>query len=149
MEAFGWKGMGGRWVATFLTLAVPALVLLVPPVSIGGAPQPLWRVFWGIFGSSNQLLAALALLGLTFWLARTGSFWWVSFFPCLIMMVMTQWSLLLNVRDYVMKLRTGGVVETMAQVQFAINCSLLFLSIWLLVEALIIAGRIHIFGKRR
>jgi len=148
MEAFGWKGAGGRWVATFLTLAIPALVLIVPPVSIGGVPQPLWRVFWGIFGSSNQLLAALALLGLTFWLARTSSLWWVSLFPCLFMMVMTQWSLLLNVRDYVMKLRTGAMIETMTQVQFVINCTLLFLSIWLLVEAVIIVGRIRIFGKR-
>lgn len=31
-----------------------------------------WQVIWPIFGSANQLLAALALLAVSIWLARTG-----------------------------------------------------------------------------
>lgn len=31
-----------------------------------------WKAIWPVFGSANQLLAALALLAVTVWLARTG-----------------------------------------------------------------------------
>ena len=40
-------------------------------VDAAGKPIPVWRTFWYLFGASNQLLAALTLLGVTVWLWRT------------------------------------------------------------------------------
>jgi len=37
--------------------------------------------FWTIFGTSNQLLAALTLMTLSLCLARSGRRWWVSAIP--------------------------------------------------------------------
>ena len=47
--------------ATALTLALPAVVVSLPPAVVNGQQIPLWRAFWNLFGTSNQLLAALAL----------------------------------------------------------------------------------------
>jgi carbon starvation protein CstA len=51
-------------------------------------------MFWTIFGTSNQLLAGLTLLGLTVWLKeRGGKVWLVTAIPMVFMMVMTLWAL--------------------------------------------------------
>lgn len=140
MEALGWTSRGGAVVATLATLVVPALVLLVPPVFIDGKPLPLWQVFWGIFGSSNQLLAALTLLGLTVWLAKSGRGWWIAFFPTVFMMTMTLWSLVLGVMSYSRRLGSADhPPELFHHLQFGITLILIVLSLWLIVEALITA----------
>lgn len=64
-ELFGWRGFAGAGAATLLTLA-PALYFVL------GAEAGSWRLFWTLFGASNQLLAALTLLVLTLWLRRQG-----------------------------------------------------------------------------
>jgi carbon starvation protein len=58
-------------------------------------------VFWNLFGASNQLLAALTLLGVTVWLWRTTKRTWVLFvtgLPCVFMYVMSMWALILEMR---------------------------------------------------
>ncbi len=137
MEALRWTTRPQAIAATLITLALPAMVLLVPPVVVAGKPMPLWQVFWGIFGSSNQLLAALSLLALTVWLARKRMAWWITFFPTVFMMFMTLWSLFLNIGPYVKRLRGTDAIEPFAHMQFAITVSLIVLSGWLIVEALI------------
>ena len=37
--------------------------------------------FWTLFGASNQLLAALTLLGITFWLHKARRRIWFTLFP--------------------------------------------------------------------
>ena len=135
MEMFGWKTRMQSAAATALTLALPAVVLLLPPVLVQGKPQPLWQAFWGIFGSSNQLLAALTLLAVTVWLARLRMTWWLTLPPALFMMVMTLWSLALNFRPYARLWRSGAPIPALTHVQFVITCTLLTLAAWLLVEA--------------
>jgi carbon starvation protein len=61
-----------------------------------GQPQPIWKVFWELFGASNQLLAALTLLGVTVWLWRTQRrpwVWLVTGVPAVWMYVMSSWAL--------------------------------------------------------
>jgi len=73
-------------VATGVTAAVPALVLVT--AGPGG-----YRTFWTLFGTSNQLLAALTLLGITVWLKRNGKRVWFTFAPMVFLMVITLWAL--------------------------------------------------------
>jgi carbon starvation protein len=57
---------------------------------------PVWRTFWFLFGASNQLLAALTLLGVTVWLWRTRRAAWVWFvtgIPTVVMYTMSTWAL--------------------------------------------------------
>ncbi|MDA0834033.1 MAG: carbon starvation protein A [Planctomycetota bacterium] len=91
-ELFGWTGSLGRWVSTAITAGVPAIFLIWQPNS----EKPAWRIFWDLFGASNQLLAALTLLGVTVWLAKTMRARWVWFavgLPCAFMYVMSMWAL--------------------------------------------------------
>ena len=102
-ELTGMHNWAGRVLGTAVTAGVPLYFLLATPnviVSASGtatAPSPVWRTFWELFGASNQLLAALTLLGVTVWLWRTRRAWWVwivTGLPTAFMYVMSTWALL-------------------------------------------------------
>jgi carbon starvation protein len=57
------------------------------------APAGSWSNFWTLFGTSNQLLAALTLLGVTVWLYRTSRRYWFTLVPMIFVMGITFWSL--------------------------------------------------------
>jgi carbon starvation protein len=91
-ELTGWQGAGGRAIGTILTAGVPLFFLL----GHGDPNIPVWRIFWDLFGASNQLLAALTLLGITVWLWRTRGAWWVwivTGIPTVIMYITSTWAL--------------------------------------------------------
>lgn len=137
MELAGWTTRTQAMIATALSLAVPAIAVSLPRVQLGGKPQPLWQVFWGIFGSSNQLLAALTLLGVTVWMARKKMAFWIAMLPAVFMMAVTLWSLTLGIKPYLRLLGSGAKIESIRHLQFGITVSLLVLSVWLVVEAVI------------
>jgi carbon starvation protein len=73
-------------IATAITAGVPAVVL----VSTGPGT---YQMFWTLFGTSNQLLAALTLLAVTVWLRQLGKRYWFTLAPMIFLMTMTLWSL--------------------------------------------------------
>lgn len=97
-ELTGWHDRRGRWLGTGLTAGVPVFFVtqtIIDPVT--KQPQPVWKAFWALFGASNQLLAALTLLGVTIWLWRTRRQMWVWFvtgIPTVLMYVMSTWALI-------------------------------------------------------
>lgn len=94
-ELTGWHNNFGKWFATAVTAAVP-LVFLTQKMVENGQVVPAWKLFWGLFGASNQLLAALTLLGVTVWLWRTRRAWWVwivTGLPTVWMYTMSVWTL--------------------------------------------------------
>lgn len=137
MELLGWKSRPQAFFATALCLVLPVLTLALPPVKVDGIAQPLWKIFWNIFGSSNQLLAALTLVGVTVWLAKRGMAWWLTLGPAIFMMFMTIWSLFLSIPPYVRLFSGEGEIELFKHLQFVITLSLIVLAFWLIVEALI------------
>jgi len=94
-ELTGWKGRAGSIAATTLSLAVPLFCVSLQVKDAAGNLIPAWKIFWTIFGTSNQLLAALTLMTVSLWLKRSGKPWWPSAIPMVFMMAMTLWSLLL------------------------------------------------------
>ncbi|MBI1953391.1 MAG: carbon starvation protein A [Candidatus Omnitrophica bacterium] len=107
-ELFGWQGRRGRMLATLLTLALPAWFVTVTLTDPSGRVVPAWRLFWTVFGTSNQLLAALTLLGLSVWLKRSGKPWAFAALPCLFMMGMTLWALGVLILGWAAKLKLGA-----------------------------------------
>lgn len=96
-ELTGWKGWFGRIFATVITGGSPMFLILITLKDAAGNPVPAWKVFWQTFGASNQLLAALALVGLTVWLLNTSKnkqAWLVTFIPAVIMFIMSSWALI-------------------------------------------------------
>jgi len=96
-ELTGLTGRAGAWLGTAITAGTPLLFLLRPQVAADGRPVPAWRMFWGLFGASNQLLAALTLLGVLVWLVRTRKnaawIWPVVGLPTAFMYAMSTWAL--------------------------------------------------------
>lgn len=52
-----------------------------------------YRLIWPLFGSTNQLLAAITLIAATVWLHRAGRKSWFTLLPAVIMMITTIGSL--------------------------------------------------------
>jgi carbon starvation protein len=134
-ELTGWTGAAGRIGATLLTLAVPAICVSMTVTDAAGKVIPAWKIFWTIFGTSNQLLAALTLLTITVWLRRTGKAWLVSGIPAAFMLVMTLWSLGLLARPWLGSLLAG---------QLAINWIAVIALVLLALAGLVVveAGRV-------
>jgi carbon starvation protein len=93
-ELFGWGETRGKHIATLLSLILPAIFVSITVHDAAGNIVPVWRIFWTIFGASNQLLAGLTLLGMTLWMRRSGRPTWITGVPMLFMLGMTLWSLL-------------------------------------------------------
>jgi len=101
-ELFNLPGAAGRWLGTIITTAAPMFFLLNTPLGPDGKPMPAWKTFWALFGASNQLLAALALIGITVWLWNTYRakwVWLVMGVPTVFMYVISAWALGRFVRD--------------------------------------------------
>jgi carbon starvation protein len=111
-ELTGWRSRAGRLGATAIMAAVPLLFVMRTTRDAKGNVIPAWKAFWTLFGASNQLLAALTLLGVTVWLVRTRRAWWVwlvTGLPTAFMYVMSVWALAAIV---LMKMAApGGVAD--------------------------------------
>lgn len=129
-ELLGWTGKAGAWAATALTLAIPIALALLPKPEVDGKVVPLWRTFWTIFGMSNQLLAALALLAATLWLRSEGRRWWPAFVPAVLMLLASTGSLVLLLHARL----TGPALAPLALAETACAGVLLLLALLLVTE---------------
>jgi carbon starvation protein len=127
-ELTGWSGRAGAVFGTVLTALVPLLFLLA-------AGEGAYRLFWVLFGTSNQLLAALSLLGISVWLRRSGrrsAFAWV---PMVFVMVVTLASLGLQVLAAAHIVATSGARLSTPTMNGAVSLVLLVLAMVLIAEA--------------
>ncbi len=116
--------LANRWVATSFAVLTAAGLAFATGADGTGAMK-----LWPLFGSANQLLAALALLLVTLYLKRKGGLKFiVTAVPCLIMLVITNWAMVknemifINKTDWLLVIIGGGI--------FA-------LALWMTIEALI------------
>jgi len=91
-EVFDWRGRVADITATALTCGVPLVFVLL-------AGPGAYRSFWALFGTSNQLLAALSLMGISVWLKKSGRRYWYTFVPMCFVSAVTITALLLQARS--------------------------------------------------
>ncbi|MFH2070703.1 MAG: carbon starvation CstA family protein [Elusimicrobiota bacterium] len=89
-----------RYMATAITLILPSLFIFLPMSDAGGNPVPSWKIIWPVFGATNQLLAALALLSISVWLKRRGKNIFFVAIPAVFMLIVTSWAVVLLVVQY-------------------------------------------------
>jgi len=123
-EFFEVRGMKAHIFATTVTLALPLWLSLTQYTDAAGDPVPVWRAIWPVFGATNQLLGALALLTVSVWLKRTGR---RNFFTVIPMVFMFAVTLLALTQ---LSLKAGVTVIG------AISALLLVMAVVLIVEAL-------------
>ncbi len=139
MELLGWAGTARALLATGVTLAGPLALALLPAAEVNGQSVPLWRVFWGLFGASNQLLAALTLLGLSVWLHRRGRFAWLTLGPAIVMLLVSIWSLVLMLQVHATRLAAEAPAALVHHIEAGVAALLIGLASWLTIEAALLA----------
>ena len=118
--------LDNRFVSSILAVLVIAFFAFY---KIGGRPAGL--ALWRLFGTTNQLLAGLALLAVTLYLVQRGKSPWFTGVPMLFMAVSTIIAMFSNLRDFWAQLGEGGGPL------FGVGLILLVLAIWLMVEGLV------------
>lgn len=134
-ELFGWTGRAGAAAGTLLTVGTPLVFLLSAP-DPGPGVQPAWKAFWVLFGTSNQLLAALTLIGIAVWLKRAGKPCWFVVGPMAFVLAVTVWALLLQAHGGILSPRTAeGTFNTAKFMNGIVSLVLLALAGLVAVEA--------------
>jgi carbon starvation protein len=128
-ELTGWTSRGGAVIATAVTVLVPLAFLLA-------AGEGSYRSFWILFGTSNQLLSALTLLGLSVWLKRSGRRSAYAVVPMLFVMTITLSSLVIQLNAAVSGLATSGLRLNVQTLNGVVAALLIALTVVLIVEAL-------------
>lgn len=121
--------LSGRWTATTFAVVTAALLAFATGTDGTGAMR-----LWPLFGSANQLLAALALLVVTIYLRNRGGVrYLVTAIPCVIMLVITNWAMIENEIHY---------FETGNWLLVVIGGFVFALSLWMTIEAVIVFVRV-------
>ncbi|HYD48962.1 MAG TPA: carbon starvation CstA family protein [Terriglobales bacterium] len=126
-ELFGWRTKAGAVAAT-------AITILTPAVSMSLADEGSYRLFWTLFGTSNQLLAALTLLAISVWLRRGGRRYWYTLIPMIFVMVVTLWSLAIQIGTAFRRVAETGVFGATG-VNGVVCLLLMALAVFLVVES--------------
>lgn len=128
-------------LAAALTAGIPLAILLT-------AEKGSYMLFWSLFGTSNQLLASLTLLGLSVWLYRTGRTCWYVFVPMLFVMTVTLSALAIQIfvgaRDASGgRWRTDSGAFNPTILNAAVGVALLALAITFIIEGIAAARRVR------
>jgi carbon starvation protein len=118
------RTVAGLVLASVATLALPLLMTQITLHLPDGTPAAAWKVIWPVFGATNQLLGALALLAVTAWLRNSGRHWLFVAVPAVFMLSVTLVALTQLVIRYRPQTLVGGI-----------SAALLLLALVLLFEA--------------
>lgn len=122
-NAIGVPAVAKKHPATFVAVAT-ALILAFYNGSGLGALR-----LWPLFGATNQLLAGLALLVVTIYLARKKSPIVYTATPMIFMIFMTGWAMIINLTKF---------YNTSNWLLFFIALATVILEIWMIVESIIV-----------
>ena len=123
--------------ATSFAVVIAAVMAAVPP---GGAVWTLSNagkgglILWPLFGATNQLLAGLSFLVITFYLWRRGRAVWFLVIPAVFMLIMPAWAMLSQITVW---------WQAERYVLCSIAAATLALEGWMLIEALRLWPRVR------
>jgi len=119
-HSVGLPKLGQRYVASFIAVA---LIGFFAFYELNG--QPAGLALWSLFGSTNQVLAALTLLAVTIYLRQRKRPYWYTLVPMVFMLTVTVTAMIWDLRNY---WGDGNLLLTFAA------AGILVLTVWLVVE---------------
>jgi carbon starvation protein len=124
--------LGTAWGAPAVAKKHPATIIAVVTALIlafynGSGKGAL--TLWPLFGATNQLLAGLALLVVTIYLARKKVGLAYTGIPMVFMIFMTGWAMILNIQKF---------YNTSNWLLLCIGLAVLMLEIWMIIESIIV-----------
>ena len=108
-ELFDWRGAGSRYLGSLLVLLLPALAGFATFTAPDGSVLPAWKGVWPLFGATNQLLAALALITFVVFLKHRRIAFGFALIPAAVMVVMPVLALVMMVIQYGPFSMLGGI----------------------------------------
>jgi carbon starvation protein len=121
------KFMTNKYAATAFAVITAAALAFASGADGKGALK-----LWPMFGAINQLLAALTLLVITIYFKKKGGYrYLVSGLPCVFMLMMTIWAVVINQLGFLTKANW---------LLAAVNGIILALSVWMIIESVIVFG---------
>ncbi len=126
--AWGVPSLARRHPATIIAV-VSAFILAFYNGSGKGA-----LTLWPLFGSVNQLLAGLALLVVTVYLAYRKAPLVYTMIPMIFMLFMTGWAMVLNLNKF---------YSSANWLLFCIGLAVFVLEIWMIIESAIILRKVY------
>ena len=120
--------LGKKHPATFIAVATALLLAF----SGGGGTGAL--ALWPLFGALNQLLAGLALLVITVWLARKKLPIFYTAIPMVFMVAMTGWAMKINLESFF----AAG-----QWLLFSIGAIIAVLQVWMVIEGIIVLMKVE------
>ena len=127
-EAYNIKPAATPIGATLIAVGTAAVVCFHNGVGIAAVKKGALAL-WPLFGTVNQLMAAMALLVITVYLARKKMPTVFTAIPMVFMVIMTGWAMSLNL----VKFYNSG--NTML---FVIGLAVFLLEIWMIIESAIV-----------
>ena len=112
-ELFSWRNEASRYLGTAFALALPCLLVFQQFPGADGTLQPAWKAIWPLFGATNQLLAALALLTFVVFLKASKVGYGFALLPAVVMIVMPMTALALMVQKFGISTLLGGTAAAM------------------------------------
>ncbi len=103
-ELFNWRDLTSRYVGTLFCIGLPAIIAFQ---EFNGVPA--WKAIWPLFGSTNQLLAALALITFVVYLRSQRIKAGFALWPALVMIAMPLVALAMMTYQYGPTTMLGGM----------------------------------------
>ena len=123
-ELFDWRNQTSRYLGTLGALLLPALLVFQSFPGPDGSMQPVWKAIWPLFGATNQLLAAFALLTFVVYLRVRGTRYGFALWPAVLMIIMPMTALGWMVHTNGFNSLIGGT----SVVMFLLGCYLTYVS---------------------
>lgn len=120
-ESLGVKLGQNRYISSLIAVAAIAFFAFY---KIDGKSAGL--TLWALFGTTNQLMAGLALLVITLYLLQRGKAWYVAGVPMVLMLGTTLAAMVFNAVEFIKKGQWLLV---------GMSAFLLTLTLWLIIEA--------------
>jgi len=116
------RPLDNRYLATFIIVAAAAGMAFFKPGGQGA------MVLWPLFGSLNQLMAALALGVVTVYMAARNYRIWYTLIPMLVILFLTLWAMVENL---------AGFLKEGEWLLVILSALILGLTAWLTISSLI------------
>nr|WP_265575429.1 carbon starvation protein A [Glycomyces albidus] len=134
-ELAGWRRVADHLtLATAIAVAIPLALALMPGGEDAGYA---FGVLWQLFGTTNQLLAGLALAVIAVWVTKRRSNPIAILVPLVFLVGMTVWALIVNL---------GNFIEQGEWVLAPLDAIIFALAVWMIVEAA--RGLVAAWGDR-
>jgi len=128
--------------ATIFAIVIAGAMAAVPPAGMAWNLANAGKgglLLWPLFGATNQLLAGLSFLVITFYLWRRGRAIWFLAIPMIFMLIMPVWAMtyqLWEAPGWLLTAREGFPDHKPNYLLGSIGLATIALEIWMIVEAI-------------